>query len=764
MRSLLTAVLLLTATFVVQAQQNYGIAYQAVARDSDGDALESATLDVRFNLMDSSDAVVWTETHSSMTTDAFGLINLTIGSVEGTGALAEINWSSGGYAFQVEVNSGDGFLAFGTLSVASVPVSLFALSAPEPKADSLAAVVTQEMTDRTNADSGLQGQIDGNDTDIATNVTAIGTNATAISSETTARTTADSDLQDQINDEATARFNNDAFLSGMIGANGTADAALEVRVSSLEGLSSSAALDAVDSLDTAHSSEILANTTSINNEVSDRTTADTGLQGQIDGNDTDIAANTTSIGTNATAISDESSARTTAVSGLQGQIDGNDTDISANAGAISTNESGILTNAGAISTETTQRSAADVNLQDQIDNLPSSVPSISAVVEDMLDGTQDGAGLNSDGSYFTNTAANYISTASSLANADDLLDAAANALQLDVDANELASDNAETALSGRITTLEADPTTATAVAAVQTDVNQNESDADAAILVNTNSIVANDYFDQTGAKLTAGAGETWSELETATGTFTSSASAGTLTIAAGSITDGSGAISFDDENLATSGTLEAGATTLSSTVDVSGAGEFDGTLGVDGNLRIGASGVSKFSVDAASGAITTSGDLVMTNGTIVAEALQVSGSTTLNTADVSTMSVSTTLTVPTPSFGAAAANKSYVDNHESTQPQAYSYLSDEAYTGLGADVDADGATITVTGANLAADTYKLHLDGADLGLTVTVVDANTLTFVLTSADVSGMTSRTGLLAAQLSINGISSGLNIFVNL
>jgi hypothetical protein len=338
------------------------------------------------------------------------------------------------------------------------------------------------------------------------------------------------------------------------------------------------------------------------------------------------------------------------------------------------------------------------------------------------------------------------------------------AVQTDVDANELASDNAETALSGRITTLEADPTTATALAAVQTDVNQNESDADAAILVNTNSIVANDYFDQTGAKLAAGAGETWSELETATGTFTSSASAGTLTIAAGSITDGSGAISFDDENLATSGTLEAGATTLSSTVDVSGAGEFDGTLGVDGNLRIGASGASKFSVDAASGAITTSGDLVMTNGTIVAEALQVSGSTTLNTADVSTMSVSTTLTVPTPSFGAAAANKSYVDNHESTQPQAYSYLSDEAYTGLGADVDADGATITVTGANLAADTYKLHLDGADLGLTVTVVDANTLTFVLTSTDVSGMTSRTGLLAAQLSINGIASGLNIFVNL
>ena len=42
-----------------------------------------------------------------------------------------------------------------------------------------------------------------------------------------------------------------------------------------------------------------------------------------------------------------------------------------------------------------------------------------------------------------------------------------------MDANELASDNAESALSSRLDALELDPTTATAVAAVQTDVNQN---------------------------------------------------------------------------------------------------------------------------------------------------------------------------------------------------------------------------------------------------------------------------------------------------
>ena len=44
-------------------------------------------------------------------------------------------------------------------------------------------------------------------------------------------------------------------------------------------------------------------------------------------------------------------------------------------------------------------------------------------------------------------------------------------------------DAADAALSARITTLEADPTTAAAVAAVQADVDQNEADADAALLL-----------------------------------------------------------------------------------------------------------------------------------------------------------------------------------------------------------------------------------------------------------------------------------------
>ena len=64
--------------------------------------------------------------------------------------------------------------------------------------------------------------------------------------------------------------------------------------------------------------------------------------------------------------------------------------------------------------------------------------------------------------------------------ADPTTATALAAVQADVNQNETDSDAADAALSGRLDTLEADPTTATAVAAVQADVDQNEADGDAA--------------------------------------------------------------------------------------------------------------------------------------------------------------------------------------------------------------------------------------------------------------------------------------------
>ena len=807
MRSLfLSAVMLLTA-FAAQAQQSYGIAYQAVARDADGDALENATLDVRFTLTDAADAAVWTETHNGIMTDAFGLINLTIGSVEGAEGLAAVDWSAGGFAFQVEVNSGDGFELFGSMTVTSAPVALFAASAPEPKADSLAVVTAQEAADRASADSGLQGQIDGNDADIATNAGAISTNATAISDETSARTTADSGLQGQIDgndadiatnagaistnataisDEATARaaadgtlqdnldaeaaarFNNDSFLSGMISANGVADAAVEARVTALENQSSTAALDAVDSLDTAHSAEILANTTALSTESAARIAADAGLQGQVDGNDTDIAANAGAISTNATAISGNASA-----------IVSNTINIATNSTNISNNYGAMSSNATAIADEATARVAADADLQTQIDNLPNSVPSIGAVVEDLLDGTQEGAGLNADGSYVQSGSANYISAATSLANADDLLDAAIKAvqddvdgneadtdaailaLQQDVDANELASDNAEGALQTELdgTQMGAGLGTDGAYAAngaanytsAATSLMNADNLLDAQAKANADEIIATDYFDQTDVTLHAGAGETWTGIETANGSFTTGVSTGTMTA--------------------------SGNATVGGTLGVTGATELDGTLGVDGSVRVGTNGAIKMSIDASTGTATLAGDIVALTGGIASGSLTITGSSTLQNVSTSSMSVSGLITVPTPSLGSAAANKSYVDGAIST---AVSAASSEAWSYKGSadcsfvngylvldESDLAGAaeTITVFGADLdAASTFALANEGNSLSLTPTVADGNSLSFDLTHAQAAALSSCTGdlYLHFNLIIDGKNSGLTLFI--
>ena len=94
----------------------------------------------------------------------------------------------------------------------------------------------------------------------------------------------------------------------------------------------------------------------------------------------------------------------------------------------------------------------------------------------------DVSALKIDGTAVTATAAeiNAVDGRLDVLEADPTTATAVAAVQADVDANELASDNAEAALSTRLDTLEADPTTATAVAAVQADVDANETASDAA--------------------------------------------------------------------------------------------------------------------------------------------------------------------------------------------------------------------------------------------------------------------------------------------
>ena len=91
MRHLLQLIFLLVFSASLWAQAPQQFKFQAVARDAGGDALENATLDVRFTLLDAASSPVWTETHSAVLTDDFGLINLTIGSIAGADDLAAVD-------------------------------------------------------------------------------------------------------------------------------------------------------------------------------------------------------------------------------------------------------------------------------------------------------------------------------------------------------------------------------------------------------------------------------------------------------------------------------------------------------------------------------------------------------------------------------------------------------------------------------------------------------------------------------------------------
>jgi len=102
------------------------------------------------------------------------------------------------------------------------------------------------------------------------------------------------------------------------------------------------------------------------------------------------------------------------------------------------------------------------------------------------DGVTLKAVLEAFASAYETTKSNLEGADSTLSGRIDVLEAdpttatSLAAVQADVDQNELDGDAADSALSGRLDTLEVDPTTATAVAAVQSDVDQNETDSDAA--------------------------------------------------------------------------------------------------------------------------------------------------------------------------------------------------------------------------------------------------------------------------------------------
>ena len=157
--------LLLLLSFNVYAQAPQGFNYQATVRNQEGQLITNQNVYFKFNLMQGSptSVPVFTETHY-VPTDDKGTVNLIIGqgtAATGTANFNEINWSLGNYHMGIELNTGNGYIALGTLQLMSVPYALYAeQTGAVPEIPSLASVL-----DKNNSANNLQIKNLGDPTD-----------------------------------------------------------------------------------------------------------------------------------------------------------------------------------------------------------------------------------------------------------------------------------------------------------------------------------------------------------------------------------------------------------------------------------------------------------------------------------------------------------------------------------------------------------------------------------------------------------------------
>lgn len=115
------------------AQTPNAFNYQAIIKNTQGVVLKNQSVSVRFTLhsLTATGTTVFTETQTTTTTDN-GLISLQIGNgTPGTGSLGlgEIDWTTGIYFMQVEINNGSGYNTLSTQQLLSIPYAKYAQSA-----------------------------------------------------------------------------------------------------------------------------------------------------------------------------------------------------------------------------------------------------------------------------------------------------------------------------------------------------------------------------------------------------------------------------------------------------------------------------------------------------------------------------------------------------------------------------------------------------------------------------------------------------------
>ncbi|HSO85513.1 MAG TPA: hypothetical protein VLQ91_03105 [Draconibacterium sp.] len=115
----------------VSAQAPQSFRYQAVARDNSGNVLANQNVSFRISILGGSisGTVVYSETHSGLSTNAFSLVELEIGKgTPVTGTFSAINWGSNSYFVKIEMDpeGGTAYQELSTSQLLSVPYALHA--------------------------------------------------------------------------------------------------------------------------------------------------------------------------------------------------------------------------------------------------------------------------------------------------------------------------------------------------------------------------------------------------------------------------------------------------------------------------------------------------------------------------------------------------------------------------------------------------------------------------------------------------------------
>ncbi|MCD4697182.1 MAG: hypothetical protein K8S16_13175, partial [Bacteroidales bacterium] len=125
--------------------------YQAVIRDNTGELLINQDISFKISILDGSTtgSVIFSEEHAVLT-NAYGIVNIEIGSV--SGGLSSVSWESGDKFLKIEIDEtgGSTYTELGVVQLLSVPYALYANDVADKNdadADSTNEIQDLDLTD-----------------------------------------------------------------------------------------------------------------------------------------------------------------------------------------------------------------------------------------------------------------------------------------------------------------------------------------------------------------------------------------------------------------------------------------------------------------------------------------------------------------------------------------------------------------------------------------------------------------------------------------